>query len=113
MKMPAVHPIFGRRLMPEQRHHYTPLTEEEKTERDPNDPVKITFVVKDIEMEPWFDKRIADLKEYNAGFYCQINSWLHGLLYTITTTHRHLEHEDFKKFIFQVKLKLGQDVKIR
>ena len=83
------------------------------TEKDPNDPVKISFTVKDESMEPWFDKRIAELKEYDAGFYCQINSWLHGVLYTITTTHRHLEHDDYKKFMFQVKLKLGEDVKIR
>jgi len=83
------------------------------SEHDPNDPVKISFTVKDEAMEPWFDKRIADLKEYDAGFYCQTNSWLHGVLYTLTTTRRHLEHEDFKKFMFQVKLKLGEDVKIR
>jgi len=43
----------------------------------------------------------------------QTNSWMHGVLYTLTTTYRHLEHEDFKKFMFQVKLKLGEDVTIR
>jgi len=89
------------------------MTEERKADRDPNDPVKISFTVKDAEMEPWFDKRIAELKEYDPGFYCQINSWMHGVLYTITTTHRHLNSEDYKKFMFQVKLKLGEDVKIR
>lgn len=113
MKVPKVHPIYGPRLMPQQRHHYTPLNEEQKDERDPNDPVKISFTVKDEAVEAWVDKRIAELKEYDAGFYCQVNSWLHGVLYTLTTTHQHLEHEDFKKFIFQVKLKLGKDVKIR
>lgn len=113
LKAPIVHPKFGPRLVAEKRHHHRPMTEERKSDRDPNDTVKITFTVKDESMEPWFDKRIADLKEYDAGFYCQINSWLHGVLYTLTTTQRHLEHEDFKKFMFQVKLKLGEDVKIR
>lgn len=83
------------------------------SEHDPNDPVKITFMCKDTELEPWFNKRIADLKEYDAGFYCQERDTIAGTLYQITTTYRHLEHDDFKKFMFQVKLKLGEDVKIR
>ena len=113
MKTPTVNPIYGQRLTPEQRHYYTPLTEEQKTERDPNDPVRISFVVTDPEMEAWFDERLKILKDYDANFYVQINSTLNGVLYQISTRYRNMQSEEYKKFIFQVKLKLGEDVKIR
>lgn len=114
MKIPTVHPKFGPRLIPpHKRHHYTPLTEEEKNERDPSDPVKISFVVPDPEMEDWFDERLKILKDYDASFYVHLNSTLNGVLYQLSTKYRNLQSDEYKKFMFQVKLKLGKDVKVR
>lgn len=82
-------------------------------ERDPNDTVKISFPVKDEEMIEWIDSRVDILKKYDPGFYIKTFCIGDRYLYHIFTQAKHLEHEEYKKFIFQVTLKVGQDVKIR
>lgn len=82
-------------------------------EHDPNDPVKISFVVTDTATEDWVDERLKILKDYDANFYVQINSWLNGVLYQISTKYRSTQSDEFKKFMFQLKLKIDREIKIR
>ena len=80
---------------------------------DPNDPVKISFMC-DAEFEGWVDEKVAKLREYDEGFYVmQMSTNSGGSIYYITTTARHLGHDDFKRFLFQIKLKFGEGAKIR
>lgn len=87
------------------------------SERDPNDPVKISFTVLFTENseanEAWAFKRIEALREYDEGFYCRNFTTRKGQIFILETKAQNLQHEEFKKFMFQVKLKLGEDVKIR
>ncbi len=81
--------------------------------RDPNDTRQISFTVDEAESE-WVDKNLDRLKEYDPGFYVRII----GIgdtkyLYKITTQQKHLEHEDAKKFLFQLELRFGTKLKIR
>ena len=80
---------------------------------DPNDPVKISFTCTAEEFEDWVDERIRALEEYDEGFYVQRLSTVRGTIYQLHTTARHMEHDDFKRFLFQVKLKFGEAAKIR
>jgi len=82
-------------------------------EKDPNDPVKISFTVKDESLESWFDERIHLLRVYDPLFYCHQIPTKNGTMYQITTKYRNLQSEDYKKFMFQIKLKLGEDAKVR
>lgn len=62
----------------------------------------------------WVDKNIARLKEYDPGFYVRvIGIGDTKYLYKITTHQKNLEHEDAKKFIFQLELRFGSKLKIR
>ena len=83
------------------------------SDKDPNDPVKISFTCPPELHEDWVDTKIAALKDYDPGFYVMETETRMGRLYQLHTTQKHLEHEDFRKFMFQVKIRLGQDVKIR
>ena len=108
-----VHPTYGPRLMHHQRHHYTPLNEEQKNERDPSDPVKISFTVPDEELNDWFDARLKILQEYDPMFWVNTIATRNGTIYQISTFQHHLHSNEYKKFMFQVKLKLGKDVNVR
>jgi len=81
-------------------------------EKDPNDSVKISFTI-DEELVGWMDGRLKILKDYDPGFYCQETIRTVGILYQITTKYRNIHSDEYKRFMFQVKLKLGHDVKIR
>ena len=89
------------------------LTLSNETKKDPNDPVRISFTCPPELYEDWIAEKIATLKDYDPGFYVMEVSTRMGTLYQLHTTQKHLEHADFKKFMFQVKMRLGQDVKIR
>ena len=81
--------------------------------RDPNDTRQISFTVDQTESE-WIDKNLNRLKEYDPGFYVQIiarSDKRH--MYKITTHQKNLEHEDAKKFLFQLELRFGAKLKIR
>lgn len=85
-------------------------------EFDINDLRLISFSV-NLENSIWIDKKIATLKNYDPGFYVQIIGVKRKedieYLYRISTHQINLEHEAFKKFIFQLELKLGNKLKIR
>ena len=80
---------------------------------DPNDPVKISFTCTEEQYEDWVNEKIRKLEDYDEGFYVQQLSTMTGTIYQLHTTARHLEHDDFKRFLFQIKLKFGQEAKIR
>lgn len=87
-------------------------------EHDSNDVRLITFSINPEDVD-WIDKKLATLKEYDPGFYVQIIDLNHKqgkynqYIYKISTHQSNLEHEAFKKFIFQLGLKLGGKLKIR
>jgi hypothetical protein len=79
---------------------------------DPNDPVKISFLC-GTEFEEWVDEKILALEDYDEGYYVQRIDTMRGTLYQLQTTARHIEHDDFKRFLFQIKLKFGEEAKVR
>ncbi len=87
------------------------------TEKDSNDPVRISFTVpaddSSAKNEAWVFERLGALKEYDPGFYYKNYTSKMGEIFMVDTKMKNLEHAEFKKFMFQVKIKLGQDVKIR
>jgi len=84
-----------------------------ETEFDPSDTRQISFML-DLKDSEWIDKKLEVLREHDAGFYVHcIGVGDFENLYKITTKHANLQHDDFKKFMFQVELKLGNKVKIR
>ena len=81
--------------------------------RDQSDTRQISFMVDEAESE-WVDKRLDKLKEYDPGFYVRIiGVGDTKYLYKITTHQKNLEHEDAKKFLFQLELRFGTKLKIR
>ncbi len=81
--------------------------------RDKNDTRQISFVVDEDEVD-WIDKRLNQLKEYDPGFYVRIiGVGDTKYLYKITTQQKNLEHDDAKKFLFQLELRFGPKLKIR
>ena len=84
----------------------------ESGQNDPNDPVKISFVANE-EYEDWIDEKLKTLKDYDSSFFVQQTATRGGILYQISTKHRNMRSEEYKRFMFQVKLKLGRDVKVR
>lgn len=84
-----------------------------ENEKDPNDTRQISFVINKSESQ-WVDKRITALKEYDPGFYVRIlEIGADEYLYKITTHQSNMEHETYKKFIFQLELRFGKVLKIR
>lgn len=84
-----------------------------KNPRDQNDTRLITFTADEAGAE-WVDKKVEQLKEYNPGFYVQIIAHGSGqYIYKITTHQKNLEHDDAKKFLFQLELRFGSKLKIR
>ena len=80
---------------------------------DQNDTRQISFVVDEDEVD-WIDKRLNQLKEYDPGFYVRIiGVGDTKYLYKITTQQKNLEHDDAKKFLFQLELRFGPKLKIR
>lgn len=62
----------------------------------------------------WVDARLKILKEYDPGFYVRVIAFGDDkYMYKITTQHKHFEHDEFKKFMFQLVLRLGDKVKLR
>ena len=88
-------------------------TDETTKSFDPNDTRQITFMV-DREESEWIDDCLDILQEYDAEFYVRIiGIGDDKYLYKITTKHRNLQHEDYKKFEFKMQLKFGNEMKIR
>lgn len=79
---------------------------------DQNDTRVISFTV-DQAGADWVDKNLDRLKEYDPGFYVQIIDTGSKYLYRITTHQKNLEHEDARKFLFQLELRFGATLKIR
>jgi hypothetical protein len=85
-----------------------------ETEKDPNDPVRISIFIKDgDDNEDWVYDRLRTLKEYDPGFYYREIPTKLGTIFTIDTKVRNMEHQDFKKFLFQARIKFAENVKIR
>lgn len=86
----------------------------DEIDRDPNDSVRISIFVKDNEdNEEWVYERLDTLKEYDPGFHYSELPTKRGTIIIIDTHVRNMEHQDFKKFIFQAKIKFAENVKIR
>lgn len=86
-------------------------TDEE--ERDPNDTRQISFLISHEDSE-WVDDRLAILKAYDPGFYVRIiGIGDHQYMYKITTQQRHFDHDEFKKFMFQLMLRFGDEITLR
>jgi hypothetical protein len=86
----------------------------DEAEKDPNDPVRISIFIKDGESnEDWVYDRLRTLREYDPGFYYREMPTKRGTIIIIDTKARNMEHGDFKKFIFQAKIKFAENVKIR
>lgn len=82
-------------------------------EHDPNDTRQISFIVSHADSE-WVDERLIILKEYDPGFYVRIiGIGDFNYMYKITTQHKHFEHDEFKKFMFQLQLRFGDQIKLR
>lgn len=88
------------------------MDETQTAEHDPNDPRVISFTI-DKESSAWVDKAIERLDNYDPGFYVRIIGIEDNYLYKISTTQKHLEHEEAKKFLFQLELRFGRTLKIR
>jgi hypothetical protein len=85
-----------------------------ETEKDPNDPVRISIFIKDgDDNEDWVYDRLRTLKDYDPGFYYREIPTKLGTIFTIDTKVRNMEHQDFKKFLFQARIKFAENVKIR
>lgn len=86
----------------------------DEIERDPNDSVRISIFVKEgDDNEDWVYERLETLKDYDPGFhYSELPTRL-GTIIIIDTHVRNTEHQDFKKFMFQAKIKFAENVKIR
>ena len=78
---------------------------------DQNDTRLITFTVDQVGAD-WVDKNLDRLKEYDSGFYVKILDLGSKYIYQITTHQKNLEHEDAKKFLFQLELRFGSKLKI-
>lgn len=88
-------------------------TQTPSNSHDPNDTRQISFVLNHADSE-WVDARLKILKEYDPGFYVRIMELLDDkYLYKITTQQKHLEHGEFKKFMFQLVLRFGDKIKLR
>lgn len=88
-------------------------TETQTDSHDPNDTRQISFIVSHADSE-WIDKRLEILKEYDPGFYARIiGIGDDKYMYKITTQHKHFEHDEFKKFMFQLVLRFGDQIKLR
>ncbi len=80
---------------------------------DQNDTRQISFMLDEAEVD-WVDKNITRLKECDPGFYVRvIGIGDTKYLYKITTHQKNLEHDDAKKFLFQLELRFGAKLKIR
>ncbi len=80
---------------------------------DQNDTRLISFMIDQTDSD-WVDKILDRLKAYDPGFYVRvIGIGDTKYLYKISTHQKNLEHEDAKKFLFQLELRLGPKLKIR
>lgn len=80
---------------------------------DQNDTRLISFTVDQAGVD-WVDKNLSRLKEYDPGFYVQVIARSdEQYTYKITTHQKNLEHEDAKKFLFQLELRFGAKLNIR
>jgi len=88
-------------------------TENQTDSFDPNDTRQISFLINREESD-WVDVHLDRLQEYDPEFYVRIiGVGDHQYLYKITTKHRNLQHEDYKKFEFQMQLRFANTLKIR
>lgn len=83
------------------------------TDKDPDDPVVISFTTKDPDISKWIDEKLSALHEADPSFYVQMHQLDTCVFYSISTKAKNLEHDAYKRFMFQAGLKLGYDVKIR
>lgn len=83
-----------------------------ENEKDPNDTRQISFMI-DTKQSERIDKLLDNLKDYDPGFYIRIIGIGDNYLYKISTHQSNMEHETYKKFIFQVELMLGSKLTIR
>lgn len=80
---------------------------------DPSDTRQISFMVSKEDSE-WIDECLAILQDYDPEFYVRIiGIGDHKYMYKITTKHRNLQHEDYKKFEFKMQLRFGEEMKLR
>ena len=85
----------------------------ELEDKDPNDMVNITIQSDDPDAEEWLYSKIETLKEYDPGFYYSFVKTRFGFLCKISTKVRNTEHDDFKRFFFQARIKFAENLKIR
>lgn len=89
----------------------------ELEDRDPNDSVRITILIQEgigrMDSEVWIESKLEVLKEYDPGFYYRVFQTRQGTLYTIDTKVRNTEHDDFRRFLFQARIKFAENLKIK
>lgn len=86
----------------------------DEIEKDSNDPVRISIFIKDgDDNEDWVYEKLRALKEYDPGFYHRELPTKRGTVFTIDTKVRNMAHTDFKKFLFQARIKFAENLKIR
>lgn len=89
----------------------------ELEDRDPNDSIRISILVEmndDMwDGAEWVESKLNALKEYDEGFYYKTHNTRQGTLFLIDTKVRNTLHDDFKKFLFQARIKFAENIKVR
>ena len=86
----------------------------ELEDRDPSDSLRITiFVNEGDENEAWVRTKTDEMKKWVDGVYVRELETKRGTMFTLDTKVRVASHPDFKKFIFQARIKFAENCKIR
>lgn len=89
----------------------------ELEDRDPNDSIRITIFVDtglgQLDSVDWVASKLETLKEYDANFYYKTFETRMGTMFTVDTKVRNTLHDDFKRFLFQARIKFAENLKIR
>lgn len=89
----------------------------ELEDRDPNDSIRITIFVDtgvgQLDSVEWVASKLETLKEYDSNFYYKTFETRMGTMFTVDTKVRNTLHDDFKRFLFQARIKFAENLKIR
>jgi len=89
----------------------------ELEDRDPSDSLRITIYVEtglgQLDSVKWVESKLETLKEYDGNFYYKTFETRMGTMFTIDTKVRNTQHDDFKRFLFQSRIKFAENLKIR
>ena len=81
--------------------------------KDSSDTRQISFMVSHADSE-FVDTKLDILQAYDPEFYVRIiGIGDFNYMYKITCKQYNMEHDEYKKFMFQMSLRFGDKVKIR